>query len=42
MGADEKYAVKNAVDELKALATDVIGSNNENSVARFIKDDFNA
>lgn len=42
MGADEKYAVANAVDELKALATDVIGSNNENSVARFIKEDFNA
>lgn len=42
MGADEKYAVENAVDELKAFATDVIGSNNENSVARFIKDDFNA
>ena len=42
MGADEKYAVENAVDELKALATDVIGSNNENSVARFIKEDFNA
>jgi len=42
MGADEKYAVANAVDELKALATDVIASNNENSVARFIKEDFNA
>lgn len=39
-GADEKYAVKNAVNELKALATGVIGSNNENSVARFIKEDF--
>lgn len=41
-GADEKYAVSNAVDELKFLATEIIGSNNENSVARFIKDDFNA
>ncbi len=40
MGADEQYAVSNAVDELKALATDIIGSNNENSVARFIKEDF--
>ena len=39
-GADEKYAVGNAVDELKAVATKIIGSNNENSVARFIKEDF--
>lgn len=39
-GTDERYAVGNAVDELKAVATKIIGSNNENSVARFIKEDF--
>lgn len=33
---DEKYAVANAVDELKAIATAVIGSNNEDGVARWL------
>ncbi len=34
--ADECYAVANAVDELKAIATDVIESNNEDGVARWL------
>lgn len=33
---DEKYAVANAVDELKAMATAVIGSNNQDGVARWL------
>ncbi len=38
--ADEKYAVRNAVDELKAQATAVIGSNAENGVAEFLRANF--
>lgn len=34
--ADEAYAVANAVEELKAIATDVIGSNDEDGVARWL------
>lgn len=34
--ADRSYAVANAVPELKAIATDVIGSNNDDGVARFL------
>lgn len=34
--ADESYAVENAVNELKDLSTGVIGSNNDNAVAKFI------
>ena len=34
--ADESYAVSNALDEVKAAATAVIGSNNEDAVANFI------
>lgn len=34
--ADEAYAVSNAVDELKQIATDVIGSNNEDAVAKWL------
>ena len=34
--ADECYAVENAVPELKARATAVIGSNNEDAVAKFL------
>lgn len=34
--SDECYAVENAVDELKSLATGVIESNNEDGVARWI------
>ena len=35
--ADEAYAVSNALDELKQFATGVIGSNEENAVAEFLK-----
>ncbi len=38
--ADECYAVENAVDELKGIATGVIGSNNEDAVAQWIEVDF--
>lgn len=34
--AEECYAVENAVDELKAIATDVIGSHNDDSVAKWL------
>ncbi len=34
--ADECYAVANAADELKAHATGIIGSNNEDGVARWL------
>lgn len=34
--SDECYAVENAVDELKAVATAVIGSNEEDSVAKWM------
>ena len=36
--ADECYAVANAVDELKAIATDVIDSNNNDGVARWLNE----
>lgn len=36
--ADESYAVSNAVDELKAIATGIIGSNDDNGVAKWIAD----
>ncbi len=38
--ADECYAVANASSQLKAAADGIIGSNNEDSVARFILEDF--
>jgi len=41
-GADRKYAVYNAVPELKNNCDRVIGSNDENGVAEFIKYDFKA
>ena len=34
--ADESYAVSNAVPELKAIATGVITSNDEDGVARWL------
>ncbi len=34
--SDECYAVENAVDELKAVATGVIGSNDEDGVAKWL------
>lgn len=36
--ADESYAVRNAVDELKELATGIIGSNDEDGVAKWLKE----
>lgn len=36
--ADECYAVENAVGELKEMATDVIGTNEEDGVANWLKD----
>ena len=40
--ADEKYAVANAAPELKKLATDVIGSNDEDAVAAWLEEHFSA
>lgn len=40
--SDECYAVENAAPELKEIAGSVIGGNNENSVAKFISEHFNA
>ncbi len=34
--ADESYAVENAINELKNIATDIIPGNNEDGVARFL------
>lgn len=36
--SDECYAVKNAVDELKAVATRIIGSNENDGVANWLKE----
>jgi len=36
--ADEAYAVENAVEELKKIATGVIGSNNDDGVARWLSE----
>ena len=38
--ADEAYAVENAVPELKAAATAVIGSNDEDGVAKWLRGDW--
>ena len=38
--ADEAYAVSNACDELKAAATGVIGSNDDDAVVRFLTERF--
>ena len=35
--ADECYAVENAVDELKQIATDIIGSNEDDGVAKWLE-----
>ena len=40
--ADEKYAVANAAPELKALATAVIGSNDEDAVAKWLVKKFSS
>jgi len=36
--SDECYAMENAVDELKEIATGVIGNNNEDGVAKWLKE----
>lgn len=38
--ADESYAVENAVDELKAIATGVIDSNEKDGVAKWLYQKF--
>ena len=38
--ADEAYAVENAVEELKAVATGIIASNDEDGVANFLRERF--
>ena len=38
--ADECYAVKNAVDALKQIATGIIASNNDDGVAKFLLEQF--
>ena len=40
--ADRAIAVSNATDELKRYATQIIGSNHEDSVVRFTRGDWNA
>lgn len=39
--SDQSYAVSNAKDEVKAKATAVIGSNNDNSVAKYLENILN-
>ena len=36
-GADESHAVANAVEELKAIATDIIAANDEDGVAKWLE-----
>ena len=36
--ADEAYATKNAIDELKEIATGIIESNNMDGVARWLEE----
>ena len=38
--ADESYAVENAVNELKDYATDIIPSNNDDGVAKWLLQHF--
>ena len=39
--ATESYAMDNAEEELKGIATKVIGHHDEDGVARFLRDRFN-
>ena len=39
--SDECYAVENAVAELKAVSTGIIGSNNDNGVAKWLYNNYN-
>ena len=36
--ADECYAVENAADELKKIATGIIGKNDDDAVARWLEE----
>lgn len=38
--ADECYAMENAVPELKSIATGIIGNNNDNGVAQWLKENY--
>ena len=38
--ADEAYAVENAVPELKTLATGIIAGNNDDGVAKWLKEHY--
>lgn len=40
--ADERYAVRNAHEELKRIATAIIGSNDEDGVAKWLAQNFSA
>lgn len=40
--SDECYAMNNACEELKTIATDVISSNNDDGVAVFLQEKFNS
>ena len=42
LAADECYAVENAADELKAISTGIIPSNENDGVARWLSDNFNS
>ena len=39
--SDESYAVENAVDELKKVATGIIGSNEADGVAKWLQEHVN-
>ena len=38
--SDQCYAVENAVDSLKKLATGIIGNNDSDSVAKWLEENF--
>lgn len=40
--ADECYAMENAVEELKQIATGIIGGNNDDGVARWLSENYDA
>lgn len=40
LDSDECYAVSNAIPQLKEIGTGILGSNDENSVAKWLRDDF--
>lgn len=38
--ADESYAVENAIEELKKISTGIIGSNNDDGVAKYLESNY--